>query len=373
MSFTARPIVVFFALGGAGVLAVACSAQDPSHPDAGPVVESDAGVFEAGGSVDAGVHDSGIPDASIIDAGAVLTGPQKLSETGLYQDIVTRTLSPGVITFAPRFELWSDGAQKSRFLLLPDGQSIDTTTMDAWTFPVGTKAWKEFVRDGVLVETRLLWKVNEGPRGWFEMAYVWTPDGTEAFAAPDGVQNANGTAHDVPSQLGCRNCHLGVNDELIGVSALQLSRPGAGDGGLGDWALAGRLSQPPPGEYDVPGVGAIQPALGYLHGNCSHCHRAGNALALKKKLRLQIYTTDAAPEQTGAYLTTLNAKASHLFEGTTLIIVPGNPDQSQLYRRALVRDSTDTNSGDGFQMPPVCTEKPDDAGMQALRAWIEQL
>ncbi len=46
------------------------------------------------------------------------------------------------------------------WVYLPPGATIDTSNMDEWTFPVGTKFWKEFVVAGVLTETRLLHKVS---------------------------------------------------------------------------------------------------------------------------------------------------------------------------------------------------------------------
>ena len=81
--------------------------------------------------------------------------PEHLSETGLYADIATGELAPGVAPFTPRFSLWSDGSEKQRWLLLPDGAQIDTSNMDEWTFPEGTKVWKQFSSAGVRLETRL--------------------------------------------------------------------------------------------------------------------------------------------------------------------------------------------------------------------------
>ena len=51
-----------------------------------------------------------------------------------------------------------DGAELGRYLLLPRGTTIDTSVMDQWVFPVGTKSWIEFRVGGKLVETRFLWK-----------------------------------------------------------------------------------------------------------------------------------------------------------------------------------------------------------------------
>ena len=86
-----------------------------------------------------------------------------------------------------------------------------------------------------VVETRLLWKIADAQ--WWEVAYAWTADGTDAVAAPDGGVNALGTTHDIPSQLDCNACHSNVRDVLIGVSALQLGATD-GDGTLGK--LVGR-------------------------------------------------------------------------------------------------------------------------------------
>ena len=40
---------------------------------------------------------------------------------------------------SPRYPLWSDGAEKQRYLSLPPGTQIDTSNMDDWKFPVGTR------------------------------------------------------------------------------------------------------------------------------------------------------------------------------------------------------------------------------------------
>jgi hypothetical protein len=155
--------------------------------------------------------------------------PMLLSQTGLYGDFATRTLANGIVPYEPRYPLWSDGAAKTRLLFLPPGTQIDTADMDNWVFPVGTKVWKEFRQDGVLVETRLVYRVGAG--AWWLSAYVWRADGTDADASAFGVRNALGTTHDVPPQLACLSCHMGVRDTVIGVSALELSGLANPDGG----------------------------------------------------------------------------------------------------------------------------------------------
>jgi hypothetical protein len=152
---------------------------------------------------------------------ALLAGlPDRLSATGLYADTTAGTLAEGVYAFTPRFELWSDGAAKRRWIHLPPGTAIDTRDPDSWVFPEGTRLWKEFVRDGTRVETRLLFKHGPEPQAWTPVAYIW--DGDDARLAADGAANAAGTAHDVPSAAQCRGCHGGTRSSVLGFSAVQL-------------------------------------------------------------------------------------------------------------------------------------------------------
>jgi hypothetical protein len=129
--------------------------------------------------------------------------------------------------FAPAYPLWADGHEKSRYRLLPAGTKIDTSDIDNWVFPIGTKAWKEFWVDRKLVETRFLWKRAGAPGidSWWHVAYVWAPDGSDAIANVDGAPSALGTTHDVPSQDDCKYCHMNVRDAVIGFSAFELSAP----------------------------------------------------------------------------------------------------------------------------------------------------
>lgn len=293
------------------------------------------------------------------DAAPVIVGPEKLSETGLYTDFAARTVTPGVLEFSPKYPLWADGAEKRRFLWLPEGTKIDTSSMDDWTFPVGTKAWKQFTRDGKLVETRLLWKKAEAT--WFEMAYAWLPDESDAIAVPNGSKNARGTSHDVPDQVKCNACHANTADTLLGLGAIQLSDGGSGF--LTVLAKSGRLTAPPAGEFSVPGSPSVSAALGYLHGNCGGCHNNFAKFEFQTSLRLRVQTTETAVEQTGVYRTAFGLKMVHeippdIFDA----LVAGDPDHSGIYVRMSRRD--------GFGMPPQCTKVIDVEGAATVRAWI---
>src|SRR5687767_15646473 len=73
-------------------------------------------------------------------------------------------LAPGVVTFTPRYELWSDGASKRRFIQLPKGEKITVDEKNEFQFPVGTVIYKEFYKGGKLHETRVIQHATEGYR-----------------------------------------------------------------------------------------------------------------------------------------------------------------------------------------------------------------
>jgi predicted neuraminidase len=60
-----------------------------------------------------------------------------------------------VRSYRPKYELWSDGSTKQRFIYLPPNTQIDTTNPDRWAFPQGTRLYKTFSIDGLRLETRV--------------------------------------------------------------------------------------------------------------------------------------------------------------------------------------------------------------------------
>jgi hypothetical protein len=340
---------------------------EPS-PEPGPdaaLPERDAGDGQAG--MDAGMPDAGNDE---VDAGPPpFVKPEKLSETGLYTDIVTGELAPGVMAYRPAHELWSDGATKRRFLWLPEGAQIDTTDMDSWVFPVGTKVWKEFTRGGVRVETRLLQKIGQDE--WFMMPFVWTDDASDALATPDGLADARGTEHDVPRRRDCGECHNSMPDKLLGVSAIQLAHDYEG---LNLARLADRLSAPPAGSFTLPGDAAQQAALGYMHANCGHCHNDLGTSPAYRDVDLVLWLRTGglgAVEDTLSYQTTVGKDISSINspdDSPALRIKPGDPEQSALIFRMML------DTSEGSHMPPIASEVIDEAsGVAAVRAFINGL
>jgi hypothetical protein len=299
--------------------------------------------------------------------------PPNLFLTGLCLDLPCSQISPEVQAYVPRFPLWADTATKRRWIFIPPGETIDTTDMNHWKFPVGTKLWKEFTRDGVRVETRYIAKISAGDAlaDWFYMAYQWnaTEDGT--MAVPLGVQNANGTQHDIPSVTTCRACHERLApSRILGFQAVELD--GATPFGLDAAAARGWLSSPPTGtspHFPLPGTANEQAVLGYLHANCGHCHNplsdVHNNTPVTLRLDIDHLATTA---DTATYQTTIDQMGSSIMENGMfyrIVVKTHDPDNSILIVRM--------NATDGNRMPAAGSEMVDPDAQIMLRTWIDNL
>jgi hypothetical protein len=317
---------------------------------------SESDVFDAG--AEAALPDSALiaDDVGPLDAALLqYEGPAHLHETGLYDP--SGAIAEDVVEFTPRLQLYSDGADKRRFLWLPEGSSIDVGQRDDWRLPVGTKAWKEFRVDGVLVETRYLEKVDA--QRWEAVAYVWRADGSEADAAPLGMADALGTTHDVPDVAACVQCHQG-SDGLLGISAM-----GIDDRLFATLVQTGALSAQTERGV-IPGDQTTREALGYLHVNCGSCHSARHPLARFRAMRARVPVGLERPELAPAVRTLLGARMTHEIDGTRVGLVPGDASGSQLWRRMQHR-------GDPYSMPPLGSEVVDEGGATLIRKWIEEM
>ena len=301
------------------------------------------------------------------DVAAVAAQPL-LSSHGLYADLKLRTPASSAIEYTPQYPLFSDFAEKRRWLLLPAGQKIDTSDLDHFRFPIGTKAVKEFSRDGKVLETRLIERVNvtgDQKVDYFMGTFVWLPDGSDAVLTNDGVDNVNGTTHDVPKQELCLRCHQGEPGAILGFSTLQLSSSGA----LATFAEQKLLSDAPKRKYAIPGNELQVRAIAAMQGNCAPCHSAGGSGALMR-LRLLPHEVDLPFELTEIFQTTIGRPLTDWMPRPaefTHRIIPGDPDRSALTYRMGLR------SGNGWladQMPPIATEQRNEEALSAVRAWI---
>lgn len=343
-------------MGNTRVLLVLCAACSD------PAAKPDAAVD----TVD--VVDDASPDASDPNM------PQTLADTGLCVDAGCTQIAAGVLAYKPRYELYSDTATKRRWIWLPPGTTIDTSDMEHWSFPVGTKLWKEFTRDGTRVETRLVMRVGSAgtQADWFYAAYVWNATQDATHWPEFGEQDANGTQHDVPSKILCRQCHENAKpSRVLGFSALQLDwdNPTSGELDLADVIAANMLSAPPSGStpyfaFDASADATVFPALGYMHANCGHCHNPTSSVYSNTTIHLRLpIGTVGDITTTPAYTTVVGQTTVNTVNGHDTLVFKGDADQSVVIDRF---EATVTG-----RMPAAGTEFMDTQGNTILRDWID--
>ena len=297
--------------------------------------------------------------------------PARLHDTGLYAGDTLRVRAENR-PFSPQYPLWSDGAAKRRWIWLPPGSFVDAARPDAWQFPVGTRLWKEFGY-GQPVETRYLERLADG--AWRFATYVWNEAGTDARLAPArGIVGrrsriAPGGRYDIPAQDDCRACHEGGRVPVLGFSLLQLSpdrdplaahatAPSPGDADLRTLAAAGLVRNLPPELLSTPPrIPAATPlaraSLGYLHGNCGHCH---NDTEAAPPVALRLHQTGA----TADVAATVRSLAQMARYGD------GDAAAGIVVARMRSRDVAD-------QMPPLGSRLPDHEGLALVKRWIDSL
>jgi hypothetical protein len=219
--------------------------------------------------------------------------------------------------FVPQYPLWSDGQAKRRWLHIPEGSAIDESNPDRWEFPAGTRAWKEFSRGGRKVETRFIERRADG--SWRYATYLWNEDGSQATLAPAGGVPERG----IPSRDDCVACHEGAATPILGYSAVQLRTK-------------------------------LEPAIGYLHGNCGHCHNDGALPALDMVLAQRASDPQASAQETMRALLGRYGRFRH-----------GEARQSVLVARMRSTDPL-------IRMPPIGVSVPDSQQITALENWLRE-
>ena len=226
------------------------------------------------------------------------TLPATLDQTDLVTLDSEALAKNGVISYAPTYPLWSDNAQKMRYVRVPRGQSIalDKATQ-RFQIPPNTRFYKTFLKsvidasgnqayrkietrlivsrpdtnnpDGTVVQNALygtyLWNDDESQanlltdplrdgKPFADRLFSYTTDEKQAQKIIDqnpanlgaALQSAKLTRHyAVPSAERCVQCHMGSPSEsfILGFTPLQISRRPDGSGGLYEAASGDELTQ----------------------------------------------------------------------------------------------------------------------------------
>lgn len=299
--------------------------------------------------------------------------PSTLSATGCFSDVAAQTPAPELVPYDLNAPLWTEGADKLRFLVVPPGTQLSARRDGRWTFPVGSVLVKVFAFGDRRVETRLMLLRDDG---WDFAVYKYRDDGAEADLLSDSLLEpmvVDGVAIEYfyPDEQSCRECHSRISGvEVLGPRTAQLNRVYDYDGfsqnqleAMREVGLFANLDGPVD-ELDAwPDPGGRSGTLAgraraYLHGNCAHCHRpdgfapAGLDLDLRFETRFGDTGTCEEPIMYGDLMDHVRIR-------------PGHEEDSGLYLR-MTAEGLD-------RMPPVGATVADPLGEELVRRWIRSI
>jgi uncharacterized repeat protein (TIGR03806 family) len=319
---------------------------------------------------------SAAPPAPGVDDALILgdTLPQRLSD---YRFFVDGRPNRRVLGYRLNTPLFSDYADKDRFIYVPAGSRAHYAEDGAIDFPVGSALIKSFSypvdarRPGGArrtVETRVLLRRASG---WVALPYVWSGDdavlrrgGTRLdIGWTDAAGRARTVSYGVPNANQCKECHQSAGALVpIGPKARNLD-----DGHqLTALAAAGLVDRAPPGIAPMPRADDARAPLAararaYLDINCAHCHsRAGMAS------NSGLYLGFDEPDPVARGRLKRPVAAGRGSAGLAFDILPGQPDQSILLHRMA---STEP----GIAMPELGRTLAHDEGVALIRAYIAEM
>ena len=308
-------------------------------------------------------------EAHVHEGGSGDNVPELLSETGCVNMTAAGAPPlPSLIPYGLNAVFWSDGAEKERWLGLPDGQNIGVPDDGDWQLPNGTVIVKHFRMGDRVAETRLFMRHPDG--GWAGYTYQWNETQTEATRVRGGLTvPIDGQDWVFPSESDCMFCHNQAAGYSLGLETAQLN---------GDhfYPQTGRTSNqiatlnaidaltppigPDPPAYVDPAVRG-QPLDARARATCTRTARSAIArgptpATMDLRHDRPLAATDACD---------VPPTLGDLGIPDARIIAPGDSARSELLARMSRRDA--------FGMPPVASNLPDDEGAALIREWIASL
>jgi uncharacterized repeat protein (TIGR03806 family) len=315
--------------------------------------------------------------------------PSRLSQVGAFDDLASLRPITSLEPYSVQSPLWSDGAEKRRWIQVPPGQRIGFAPEGAWHFPEGTVFIKhfEFALDERTpearrrLETRLLVAAREGR--YYGVTYRWNAEGTDAepllASAEEELEvtledgSVRRQAYTYPGPNDCLVCHNAEAGHVLGVRTAQLNgsraQGASTESPLIDWAARGRIDT----QLDEAALAAL-PSLApldddsrsledrvrsYWDSNCSMCHGSVTSIRATWDAR---YQTPLAEQR--VVFGGLSGEAQ--LPPGSLVVAPGDPERSAIWQRALSVDPA-------LRMPPLGRQRTDTEYVRVLERWIASL
>lgn len=337
--------------------------------------------------------------------------PRRLSETGLFDSVVTHEPAEGVVPFTIHASQWSDFATAERWLGLPGDSSIGLHNRPNRVEGSMFSRTMDFPQDAVLMKTLSLEMVRGEPASarkietqvlhfngydWRGYSYRWNDQQTDAQLVDalgatvkfviDDAEAPGGQRQQTwrfPSRMECIRCHnpwaefslafhvaqLNRIDERTGINQLeQLQRLGVFHEASQNLPDDDPFAVPEPATPWDERPKLVDPfdrsvdlrlrARAYLHVNCAHCHRfnGGGSARIYLPFETPVYKTEAVSTRP-----TQGTFGIH----DAMIIAPGDPLRSVLSLRMA-------KSGPGH-MPHLGAKFVDRRGLSLVHDWIQQL
>ncbi|MAS94833.1 MAG: hypothetical protein CMO55_16670 [Verrucomicrobiales bacterium] len=312
--------------------------------------------------------------------------PATLSGTGAFSDLGSLTPRGGVIPYDLIQPLWSDGAEKKRWLSIPNdgtpdspGEQIGFSETEPWTFPVGSVLIKHFEIAGRRLETRFLVKGTDSK--FFGFTYKWRADQSDADLLPGPAVDETITLSGgqqiewhYPSRTECFICHTDASKTVLGPKTRHLNKelfypetgrtanqlvtlndqgffsPGFDPNAVGSFLISANIND--------TSESLERRARSYIDINCSQCHQPGGPTQAQFDSRFTV----PSDFQNIINVDPLNP----LGLSDPKLVEPGNVPDSILYLRM--------NTLDGCcAMPPLAKNAVDTDAVNVVADWIRSL
>lgn len=332
----------------------------------------------------------------LVRTGTLVADPPRwLSQAGAFEDLKSLKPVAGLLKYEVNSPLWSDGAEKHRWIAVPNDGAHDAAEEQVtfrdrgeWDFPIGTVLVKHFAlaldaRDPSRqqpIETRFFVRGSDGI--YYGVTYRWNDEGTDAELLSKRenrklkVTESNGKARSqiwtFPSRSDCFTCHSTDAGSVLGLRSHQMAKDviydltGRTADQLETWNHLGMFGDSF-GKRDPKSLPrAVDPhdenqsldlrVKSYLEANCAHCHHPGGVAAnFDASFHVPLSSQKLVKGM-------INRPMKDLADR---VVVPGDLSRSVMHGRVAATGAK--------QMPPLGRNVVDPKGVKLIADWIRSL